>query len=66
MPGFRGTLHEFKQGALHSGSKHGPIVTNRKQAIAIAFSQGRKEGEHLPKKKSVMHRVRDHITKRSY
>jgi hypothetical protein len=33
------TLHEFKHGALHSGSKKGPKVTNRKQAIAIAISQ---------------------------
>lgn len=31
-------FHEFKEGTLHSGSKHGPLVTNRKQAIAIALS----------------------------
>ena len=36
------TMHEFKHGQLHSGSKHGPKVTNRKQAIAIALSQARK------------------------
>ena len=36
------TLHEFKVGTLRSGSKQGPKVTNRKQAIAIALSQGRK------------------------
>jgi len=29
---------EFKAGTLHSGSKKGPLVTNRKQAIAIALS----------------------------
>lgn len=39
------TLHEFKEGALHSGSKSGPLVTDRKQAIAIALSQARKAGE---------------------
>lgn len=37
------TLHEFKEDDLHSGSKVGPKVTNRKQAVAIALSQARKE-----------------------
>lgn len=37
------TMHEFKHGTLHSGSKKGPKVTGRKQAIAIALSQQRKE-----------------------
>jgi hypothetical protein len=32
-------MHEFKTGGLHSGSKTGPVVRNRKQAIAIALSQ---------------------------
>jgi hypothetical protein len=32
-------LHKFKEGALHSGSKKGPKVTDRKQAIAIALSE---------------------------
>lgn len=36
------TMHEFKQGGLHSGSKKGPKVTSRKQAVAIALSQQRK------------------------
>jgi hypothetical protein len=31
-------LHEFKTGSLHSGKK-GPVVKNRKQAIAIALSE---------------------------
>jgi hypothetical protein len=35
-------MKEFKTGKLHSGSKHGPKVKNRKQAIAIALSEGRK------------------------
>ena len=37
------TLHEFKQGQLHSGSKQGPAVEDPKQAIAIALSQARKK-----------------------
>lgn len=37
-------MHEFKVGALHSGSKKGPVVKNRKQAIAIALSEQRKAG----------------------
>lgn len=32
-------MHEFKVGTLHSGSKSGPKVTNRKQAIAIGLSE---------------------------
>lgn len=34
-------MHEFKKGQLRSGSKTGPVVTNPKQAIAIAISEGR-------------------------
>ena len=33
---------EYKEGKLHSGSKKGPIVTNPKQAIAIALSESRR------------------------
>lgn len=44
-------LTEFKHGELHSGSKKGPKVTNRKQAIAIAISEARKAGAKIPKKK---------------
>ena len=32
-------MHEFKQGRLRSGSKKGPKVTSRQQAIAIAMKQ---------------------------
>jgi hypothetical protein len=35
-------MHEFKEHTLHSRSKKGPVVTNPKQAIAIALSEGRK------------------------
>jgi len=42
MPGMKDTMEEFKKGLLRSGSKKGPMVTNRKQAIAIGMSQQRK------------------------
>lgn len=35
----RTEMRKFKAGALHSGSKKGPIVKNRKQAIAIGLSE---------------------------
>lgn len=34
-------MGEFKKGSLHSGSKKGPKVQSRKQAIAIAMSQSK-------------------------
>jgi len=40
-------MHEFKAGSLHSG-KNGPIVKSRKQAIAIAISEG-KQATKTPK-----------------
>jgi len=35
-------MHEYKEGELHSGSKKGPKVRKRKQAIAIALNEGRR------------------------
>ena len=32
-------MKEYKAGELHSGSKTGPAVTNKKQAVAIALSE---------------------------
>jgi hypothetical protein len=34
-------MKEFKTGKLHSGSKKGPVVKSRKQAVAIALSEAR-------------------------
>ena len=34
----RKVMHEFKAGTLHTGSKKGPVVKSRKQAIAIALT----------------------------
>lgn len=45
-------MGEFKSGALHSGSKKGPEVTNPKQAVAIALSEARKAGAKIPVKKA--------------
>ena len=35
-------MGEFKRGTLHSGSKKGPVVKSRKQAVAIAMSEAKK------------------------
>jgi hypothetical protein len=32
-------MKEYKKGKLHSGSKKGPIVKNKKQGLAIALSE---------------------------
>lgn len=37
--GVQQEMHKFKAGALHSGSKKGPVVTNPKQAVAISLNQ---------------------------
>jgi len=44
-------MHEFKRGKLRSGSKHGPRVKSRKQAIAIMLSEKRKEGKTKGRKR---------------
>ncbi len=38
----RTEMHKRKRGTLHSGSKKGPVVKDRKQAIAIGLSEARK------------------------
>jgi len=35
-------MHEFKEHKLHSGSKKGPLVKKRDQAVAIALSEAGK------------------------
>lgn len=44
-------MHEYKEGELHSGSKKGPKVSSKKQAIAIALSEARKAGAPIKKKR---------------
>jgi hypothetical protein len=41
-------MEEFKEHKLHSGSKKGPMVKDKKQAIAIAMSES---GQSKKKKK---------------
>lgn len=36
-------MGEYTEGKLHSGSKTGPVVKNKKQAVAIALSEQRKK-----------------------
>lgn len=43
-------MREYKEGKLHSGSKKGPVVKDRKQAVAIALSEARKSSAKMPKK----------------
>ena len=45
-------MKEFKEGELHSGSKKGPVVKKKAQAVAIALSEARKAGAKIPKKKA--------------
>lgn len=45
-------MGEFAEGKLHSGSKTGPKVTSKKQAIAIGISEAKKAGAKGPMKKA--------------
>jgi hypothetical protein len=44
-------MREYKAGGLHSGSKKGPKVKSKRQAVAIALAQARKAGAKIPKKR---------------
>lgn len=46
-----GVMDEFSRGALHSGSSNGPVVKDRRQAIAIGLSEQKKlRGQNLGSK----------------
>ncbi len=45
-------MHKFKAGKLHSGSKHGKLVTDRKQAIAISLSESGQSRKKSRRKRS--------------
>lgn len=53
MPGMKATMGEFGKGQLHSGSKKGPKVTNRKQAIAIGLNEERQAGGDVATRPSI-------------
>ena len=55
MPGVGKTLDEFKAHKLHSGSKEGPVVKSKAQALAIGLSEQRKEGKQVAKKHEPHH-----------
>lgn len=45
LPKVKKVMGEFKAGKLHSGSKKGPVVKNKKQALAIGYSEARKRSK---------------------
>ena len=44
-------MKKFKSGKLHSGSKKGPVVRSRKQAIAISMSESGQSRKRSKKRK---------------
>jgi len=56
-------MGEFKSGALHSGSNKGPVVTNRKQAVAIMLSEtGQSKGQQSTRHAKTMPQGRGRTT----
>lgn len=41
-------MREFRKRKLRSGSKKGPVVRKRSQAVAIGLSEAREAGEDVP------------------
>lgn len=50
-----GVMREYKGGQLYSGSSKGPVVTNRKQAVAIAISEQKPKGHPIQNLKHFAH-----------
>lgn len=50
-PKIKKVMEEYEEKKLHSGSKKGPMVKNKKQALAIALSEARQKGYKIPEKK---------------
>ncbi|PWT87986.1 MAG: hypothetical protein C5B54_11345 [Acidobacteria bacterium] len=63
-------MHKFKEGTLHSGSKKGPAVHNRQQAIAIMLSEKRKaekgKKEYQPKHRDGLNNAMSHVGSHGY
>ena len=53
-----GIMTEFSKGQLHSGSTTGPVVRNRKQAIAIGMNEQRQQGKSVPPSMKALNRAR--------
>lgn len=53
----RAVMHEFKHRKLHSGSKNGPLVKNRRQAVAIALAEQSRANERRRKQRAARKRV---------
>lgn len=43
-------MSEYGSGQLHTGSKKGPVVTSKKQAVAIALSEARRASRRKRRK----------------
>jgi len=43
-------MHEFSEDKLHSGSKRGPKVRSRAQAVAIGLSEAKRRVGNHPKR----------------
>ena len=56
-------MGKFKRRTLRSGSKKGPIVRNRKQAIAIRMSEKRRadagKTEYQPRKRGQLNSMKE-------
>jgi hypothetical protein len=62
--GVKQEMHKFKAGTLHSGSKKGPLVKSRKQAIAIALSEAglsRKKSKRVGRGQATVRRGNQHF-----
>ena len=46
---FKKVMREYKKGDLHSGSRKGPIVKSREQALAIGYSEAKKASRNVGK-----------------
>ena len=60
-------MSEFKMGKLHSGSKKGPVVKKRSQAVAIAMSESgmsrkKKASSYSPHSSPLKIGIGSHIT----
>lgn len=43
-------IHEFEEGELHSGSKKGPKVKSKEQALAIGYAEAKEKKKKKKKK----------------